>query len=556
MESILDAYTARFGRAVVRHPSSWNGPCPLCGGEPGRSDRFMIWECRGEQKGKLGDLCQQHNLCLAWHCRRCGSGGDSIAYFQKVEGMTFREACERLGIALESAGKKAGNRKARLCRKMAPQEPPASSRAFLPKVSATPKAEDPEKWMAYAEKMLAEGQDAIFGAQQALHWLLARGLGTDAVREYRLGYRTPEGNARGRYRYRSALGLGVKERDGREVKKIFLPRGILIPTFREDGRLINMRTRRHNADVDADKARRGGKAEKYLSLEGGADPTYCLRSTRPEHLATYFIVEAELDAMLIHHVTGGFVGAVAIRSNRNKPDAATHALLARAARVAVALDFDEAGAVGALWWMEEYPTAVRWPVPEGKDPGDYFALGGDVRQWIRECLPLSSAVRRTEPCGGSVADASSHAQKKPAEGSMEASSGMSSSGGEGDALEMKEREERKVAAQGPSSRHAGFTPQEAALIAAAMPYYLQPDDVPQDVRRAWLLWRGHPIRFQKLEGGGWSWHIPSAWSRHHPKVCETFMAFQDKSRDLWDWLSDHADRVVSWRNLFDVAGGA
>lgn len=577
MNSILNAYKARFGSAVHQHPSSWNGPCPLCGGDSGKSDRFMIWECRSpEQMNRLGDLCRQHGITQAWACRRCGSGGDSISYYQKVEGMTFPEACEELGIELE---KKGASVKKRLRRRAAPQEAAFMPRGFAPKAADMPKADEPEKWMTYAEKMLAEGQEAILTAAPALRWLEKRGIDMAAVREYRLGYRTPEGKAAGRYRYRSGLGLGKKEREGREVKKIFLPRGIMIPTFRADGRLVNLRTRKHNADVQAEKEKAGKAKEvqKYLSLEGGADPTFCLRSSRPEHLATYAVVEAELDAILIHHVTGGFVGAVAIRSNRNKPDAATHALLSKAARVLIALDYDAAGADGVVWWMNTYAAAVRWPVPEGKDPGDYFGMGGDVRQWLREALPLSSAARRTEAHGGSVADMASNAQKNAGFGGLEAVSGVKSYGGAGEVQCTQESRERKMTAHNISSggndagqgaavltlhvqvagRGAGksaFSRQEQALIAAAVPKYLRPDDVPEDVRRLWLLWRGLPISFKKLGGGGFDWHIPSAWSKRHAREFERFWAAQEGKTEVWQWLSDHGDKEISWRNLFDVAG--
>jgi hypothetical protein len=53
------------------------------------------------------------------------------------------------------------------------------------------------------------------------------------------------------------------------------------------------------------------------------------------------------------------------------------------------MDFDDpdfqgqrAGASGAAWWVKQYPNAIRWPVPEGKDPGDYIKLGGDLKSWV------------------------------------------------------------------------------------------------------------------------------------------------------------------------------
>jgi CHC2 zinc finger/Toprim domain len=51
------------------------GPCPVCGGR----DRFGVNIRRG-----------------LWNCRGCGKGGDVIALAQHVEGLSFRDAVERL----------------------------------------------------------------------------------------------------------------------------------------------------------------------------------------------------------------------------------------------------------------------------------------------------------------------------------------------------------------------------------------------------------------------------------------------------------------------------
>lgn len=93
--TLLDYYKSRFGEAVKRQGGAWNGPCPLCGGEPGKSDRFMIWPDRAEN---LGEVCAQNGLKGIWLCRQCGASGDTIAYLTKVEGMGFKAALAELGI--------------------------------------------------------------------------------------------------------------------------------------------------------------------------------------------------------------------------------------------------------------------------------------------------------------------------------------------------------------------------------------------------------------------------------------------------------------------------
>ena len=100
MSGILEFYRTRFsGQRDVRRQGGggWNGPCPLCGGDAGKSDRFMIWPDRRESGShKRGPICIEHDIPGIWWCRRCGEGGDSIAYLTKCEGMGFKDACAEL----------------------------------------------------------------------------------------------------------------------------------------------------------------------------------------------------------------------------------------------------------------------------------------------------------------------------------------------------------------------------------------------------------------------------------------------------------------------------
>ena len=92
---LLDLYRSRFGEAVKRQGNGWNGPCPLCGGEPGKSDRFMVWPDRSDN---LGEACSRNGINGIWSCRQCSASGDTIAYLMKIDGMTFKEALAELGI--------------------------------------------------------------------------------------------------------------------------------------------------------------------------------------------------------------------------------------------------------------------------------------------------------------------------------------------------------------------------------------------------------------------------------------------------------------------------
>ena len=552
---LLNFYQSRFGNAVKHQGNGWNGPCPLCGGEPGRSDRFMVWPERDE---KLGETCAEHGIKGIWACRQCGKSGDTIAYLMQIDGLDFKAALAELGIN--------GGRPDRR-RRPAPVEPCRKIDAFTPHACPPPTPE----WQAYADKLIEEATAGIEKEPQAMNWLASRGIGAEAVRQYRIGYLSPEGRKYpGRWRARSALGLPPKTGDdGKVHDKIFIPRGILIPTFDPKGRPLNLRVRRHKADL---RPMSGGKAPpKYMELEGSCKAPMLLRANKPSHLAVYFVTEAELDALLIHFAGGGVVGALAVRTNRGKPDVTAHALLRSATRICVALDYDDPGAIGVPWWEQTYPQAKRWPTPEGKDPGEAFQLGVDIREWIGAALPatiqLPSSARPGRECGAdsrkvSIAHAEINSDNNFGQlGTIAA--GRLDIGGKG-ALENAAGEEkgksRQDACQADVDAAAGefgFTAEEVRILRSAMPreFISAPlSFFPAEVLRTYLLWQGIPASFTKRQDGngkivGFSWDYDYAWAAKHRERFDRFFAYQDKCDVLWDWMFSHPDEKITWQNL-------
>lgn len=495
---LLDLYQSRFGAAVKRQGGAWNGPCPICGGEPGKSDRFMIWPDRSEN---LGATCAAHNIAGIWSCRQCGASGDTIAYLMKIDALDFKAALAELGIE----GGRAAHRR---CRAPAEPQRAAAVPAWLPREWPEPSA----VWCAYAARLLSEAEERIWREPTALTWLARRGITEEAVRTYRIGY-LPAESARyqGRYRVRAALGLSPRTGDdGRERTRLFIPRGIVIPTFAPDGRVMNLRFRRHIKDLTEQNN------SKYIELEGSCKTPLFLRSSRHTPLAVYFVTEAELDAMLIHHATGGVIGALAVRTNRGKPDHAAHTRLRQATRICVALDYDGPGADGVDFWERTYSNAVRWPTPEGKDPGDAFRLGVDIRDWVAASLPPSVPLPMSQ-C----------------------------------------RQRHDTVAPNPKNMLA-FSRTERRALQDSLPSYLSQECVPVDVLRAYLLWHGIPATFSKLRlrngERGFAWSYDGSWARRHQERFETFWMFQDRSAPLWDWLSDHIDSTITSHNLLYIWG--
>ncbi len=81
-------------RTSAHAGGEYSGPCPICRqgkGRPCGTDRFKVWPqvqrwaCLGAKYGRSG----------------CDRSGDAIQYLRERDGLSFREACDRLGIRKE-----------------------------------------------------------------------------------------------------------------------------------------------------------------------------------------------------------------------------------------------------------------------------------------------------------------------------------------------------------------------------------------------------------------------------------------------------------------------
>lgn len=375
MSVMLSYYQSRVAGAVKKQGDAYNGPCPLCGGDVGKSDRFMVWT---DKTKDIGKTCADNNISGVYFCRQCGASGDTISYLEKCEGMSFKEALAVLGISNDKNYRKK--------RRAAPEFSPKKS-TFIPQEKSLPS----DVWSNYAAKLLTKSQEEIWNQPTPLKWLHERGLSDDAIRRYGIGFLDGENRKQGIYRARSVLDLPAKKRsNGTMTNKIFIPRGIVISTFQAD-RVISLRFRRPS--VDLAPFANGYCPPKYIELEGSASLPFILTPTDGvTSLTSWVIVESEFDAMLIHFSMNENIGVMAVRSNRNKPCQYGHSLLEKSPRILLAMDYEDSGAgVAAMpFWEETYPQVRRWPVPMGKDPGDAYKLGVDIAMWVQAGLPASS----------------------------------------------------------------------------------------------------------------------------------------------------------------------
>ena len=309
------------------------GPCPWCGG----NDRFRVWP---EHKGGR------------YWCRGCHRTGDKIQLIRDLEGLSYREACRSLGVAIK------GNHGSAMQREEKPH--------FTPRTLAAPGG----VWMRKAGELLETAKAALWSesGRASLFYLRERGVSAETILRAKLGLQVKT-----IYDRREAWGLTSETLDNGKLKKLWLPAGIVIPLIGNQG-VFRLRIRRQDP----------GPGPRYIVVSGSAMMPMVLN---PEKTPAV-IVESELDALLIDQEAGDIVTACAMGSAAARPDQNAHEILIRSTLILVSLDSDGAGARESWnFWVNTYGEKVRrWPVPVGKDPTEARQAGLDLRLWIEAGL--------------------------------------------------------------------------------------------------------------------------------------------------------------------------
>jgi len=325
-------------------------PCPNCGGK----DRFRI---------------QPENKGGRYFCRQCDKHGDAIQFLIDFQGMTFPEAAAYVGKELEDRT--------------------SSHRYTLPeenteKMEAGEKLPPEEVWRRQAAGEVAKAHAILLENQERLDWLAGRGLDLEAVKRFKLGWiEEPKFQALKKW------GLPVEYNEALKERKVWLPKGYIIPQWNLEGQLTMLQVRMEEL-LSNSKMR-------YYPIKGSTVTPMIippLSSLAPERTA-WVIVESRLDALLVARHAGDLVGAMAQGNNSANPCPEAMPLLIASPRILNALDFDDAGEESFKKWARRFKTARRWPVPEAKDPGEYVKENkGDIRAWILAGLPPGLRISR------------------------------------------------------------------------------------------------------------------------------------------------------------------
>jgi DNA primase len=311
-----------------------------------QSDGYTLTKQTAKEYAGACPFCGGHDRFRVWPeenrywCRQCKQQGDTIQYYRDSRKVDYKTACELAGIAPTDTIKK----------RWIPKPPPRPA-GIQPKDYTRPDV----FWQSraldrIALSILALQSDAGAGTRDYL--TSKRGLTPETIERARLGY-----NPTDRHDLPESWNL---ERD----KPVWIPAGLVIPY-----RFERIRIRTGLAD------------RRYIVVSGGSTAPMVLEGN-PE---TWIITESELDGLLLHQETADLVTVLALGSATARPDPETFHALKRARLILFNLDYDDAGKTAARLWMQTFRTVKPWPVPPpGKDPGEYYAAGGNVRAWITD----------------------------------------------------------------------------------------------------------------------------------------------------------------------------
>ena len=349
---ILDLVQADGNEVKRKTSAEYSSRCPYCGGK----DRFVIWPDQGKD-GK-------------WWCRQCGRRGDAIQYLRDVRKMSFTEACHYVGREISNSPPSLSGKRFRTYRR-------TSHNCWVPRETTPPT----DTWQGRAKKLIKDAEWWLFQnhpfALKMLGWLREeRGLSVETIKAYRLGLIVQK-----RFELPSQWGLEPLLKADGKTKKIVIPRGLSIP-FCQDSKIHRIRIRRPKMDLKSDEDNR------YHTIRGSDSKPMILEPDREIQV----VVESDLDAILVVQEAKGLVGAVSLGSAQKKPDKETATILRRSQLILVALDNDDPGGQEAWgWWLDNhFPQARRLPPIDGKDPGEMWEAGVNLREWIEAGISYHS----------------------------------------------------------------------------------------------------------------------------------------------------------------------
>jgi len=324
-----------------------------------------LWAaCPWHVEGTVGGSFSYNPQSDLAHCFGCGEGGDLISVFAALRELGDAEAFKSFKSEFAPEAKNE------------PRTALAPVRQAWAPVTTAPA---PALWQERATEFVRHSAARLESNPEVLAQLAEWGVSAEAARSCMIGW-----NDEDKAVPRPSWGLEPQVTDGKE-KKIWLPEGLVLPMVTH-GRVVKIKIRRPKAETNF------GADLRYWEVPGSTK----MFNRYGRDAKAWVLVETERDAVMIwSKVRDVGIGAMALGGASKRPDLESAAILRASDLILNALDYDQAGAVNsARFWDREFPQCKRWPAPPsmGKDAGEAFGAGLDIRTWVFAGLP--SHVRR------------------------------------------------------------------------------------------------------------------------------------------------------------------
>ena len=331
-----------FGYTVKRKASTYGGEfasaCPFCSAG---DDRFVIWPHRSNTNGSYQGG--------RYSCRKCGYWGDAVKFQMLINGLSYIDACKRIGVKCE--------------RQIRTKPiPPQHIETDFP----------PEGWMTKARAFANWSHQHLMRNIDAQMYLHQRGFTMDSMIKFKLGFNPGDKEGKDFFRERGEWGLPNMNKPDGSSRKLWLPVGYVIPVITQDQEVIRLKIRRSQWYM-------GEKIQKYVEVSGSMKGVSVFGN---KHLPVGAVMESEFDALLVQQECQDQMYSIAMGGSTKPIDKEAFTLIDTTEKILYLPDFDEAGAKSMLNFRKKFPKCKCIPTPKHKSVGDFFAEGGNVRNWL------------------------------------------------------------------------------------------------------------------------------------------------------------------------------
>lgn len=313
-----------------------------------------------------------------WKCFGCGKAGDCFAWLMELNNWDFKQALGELAKLANVQPAERGENGSQAERKVKPPAP-------LPTGPNDTWCTRAEEFITYAEKQLA----GPGGEGPRVYLESERGLWPETWKTFRLGYNpTDIFDDPGRW--------------GMSEKKIWLPRGMVIPGFKRGGLPQYVKIRRPRpqdtlaqyiepltpAECITDAGREDPQKDpKFGGPRGGEACFFSDGKTQANAQAPVIILsEGEWDMMIAWQYGCDLADFGTLGGAGKTLDTWSLGRLAQYAAIGLVMDADKAGDQARARWLdnEALKTVLVVIQPPDHDLTDFWKHGGNLRAWLAE----------------------------------------------------------------------------------------------------------------------------------------------------------------------------